>query len=101
MTWEIQKEISYLFKTAYWNIQGYKYIKTLCCLGFALNYPLKLSKATWQNLESCYQVIGIWDSFFCRMKKKKKKERNQWNVGKVDILYQNGPGRRTRCTFHN
>lgn len=77
MAWEIQKEISYLFTTAYWNIQGYKYIKTLCCLGFALNYPLKLSKATWQNLESCYQVIGIWDSLFCRMKKKKKEKENK------------------------
>ena len=34
-------------------------------------------------------------------KKKKKTKRNQWNMGKVDILYQNEPGQRTRCTFHN
>ena len=34
-------------------------------------------------------------------KKEKKTKRNQWNMGKVDILYQNEPGQRTRCTFHN
>ena len=34
-------------------------------------------------------------------KKENKTKRNQWNMGKVDILYQNEPGQRTRCTFHN
>lgn len=34
-------------------------------------------------------------------KKKRKQKRNQWNMGKADILYQNEPGQRTRCTFHN
>lgn len=33
--------------------------------------------------------------------KKKKKRKKSMEHGEIDILYQNGPGQRTRCTFHN